>query len=83
MMTVSNVLGIIIGVVLVLGGGALLVAWWSMFIVVLMGIIPIFLILIGVGALVYFFSEIKSKSEIKKEKAATSGETKTAESKTP
>jgi hypothetical protein len=78
-MTVSNVLGIIIGVVLVLGGGALLVAWWSMFIVVLMGIIPIFLILIGIGALVYFFSEIKSKSEIEKEKPATSGETKTAE----
>ncbi len=74
----SNVLGIIIGVVLVLGGVALLVTWWSMFIEVLMGIIPIFLILIGVGALIYFISEMKSKSEIEKEKPATSGETKAA-----
>ena len=72
----SNVLGIIIGVVLVLGGVALLVTWWSMFIEVLMGIIPIFLILIGVGALIYFISEMKSKSEIEKEKPATPGETK-------
>ncbi len=73
----SNVLGILIGIVLVLGGVALLVAWWSMFIQVLMGIIPIFLILIGVGALIYFISEMKSKSEIEKEKPATPGEAKT------
>ncbi len=72
----SNVLGILIGIVLVLGGVALLVAWWSMFIQVLMGIIPIFLILIGVGALIYFISEMKSKSEIEKEKPPTPGEAK-------
>ncbi len=72
----SNVLGIIIGVVLVLGGVALLVTWWSMFIEVLMGIIPVFLILIGVGALIYFISEMKSRSEIEKEKPPTPGEAK-------
>ena len=72
-----NVLGIIIGVVLILGGLALLVAWWSMFIEFLMGIIPLFLIMIGIGALIYFISEIKSKIEIGKEGTGTSGETKT------
>ena len=76
-MAVSNVLGIIIGVVLVLGGGALLVAWWSMFIGFLMGVIPIFLMMIGIGALIYFISEIKSRLEIGKEGTGTSGETKT------
>jgi len=76
---VSNVLGIIIGVVLIVGGFVLLVTWWSMFIEVLMGVIPILLILIGVGALIYFISEIKSKLEIEKEGTGTSGETKTGQ----
>jgi hypothetical protein len=76
-MAVSNVLGIIIGVVLVLGGFALLIVWWSMFIEFLMGVIPIFLIMIGIGALIYFISEIKSRLEIGKEGTGTSGETKT------
>lgn len=75
----SNVLGIIIGVVLIVGGFVLLVTWWSMFIEVLMGVIPILLILIGVGALIYFISEIKSKLEIEKEGTGTSGETKTGQ----
>ncbi len=57
---VSNLLGIIVGVVIVIVGLILLVAWWGSFIVVLKGIIPILLILVGVGALIYFVSEIKS-----------------------
>ncbi len=56
----SNLLGIIVGVVIVIVGLILLVAWWGSFIVVLKGIIPILLILVGVGALIYFVSEIKS-----------------------
>jgi len=63
-MKVSNVVGIIIGVVLIILGLILLVTWWSMFIKALMAVIPILLILIGAGALAYFISEIKSKLEV-------------------
>ena len=68
---VSNVLGIIIGVVVVIIGLVLLVTWWSMFIKGLMAVVPILLILIGIGALIYFISEIKSKLEIGKEEEET------------
>ena len=64
---VSNVLGIIIGVVVIIIGLVLLGAWWSSFAVMFKGIFPILLILIGAGALIYFISEIKSKLEISKE----------------
>jgi hypothetical protein len=73
---VSNVLGIVIGVVAIIVGLILLITWWSMFIEVVMGIIPILLILIGAGILIYFISEIKSKLEMGKEEAAPSGEKK-------
>jgi len=69
---VSNILGIIIGVVVIIVGFILLITWWSMFIKGLMAVFPILLILIGVGALIYFISEIKSKLEIGKEEAPTS-----------
>ena len=72
----SNVLGIMIGVVVVIVGFILLGIWWSAFFAVLKGIIPILLILIGAGVLVYFVSEIKSKQEIEKEKAASTEEKK-------
>lgn len=73
----GNVLGIIIGVVAVVVGLILLIIWWPMFLAVLKGILPILLILIGAGVLVYFISEIKSKLEMKKEEAApSSGEKK-------
>jgi hypothetical protein len=66
-MIVSNVLGIIIGVVVIIIGLVLLGAWWSSFAIMFKGIFPILLILIGAGALIYFISEIKSKLEISKE----------------
>ena len=80
-MIVMNVLGIIIGVVIIVVGFILLVAWWGMFIKGLMAVIPILLLLIGAGALIYFISEIKSKIEIGKEEtsASSSGEQKTEE----
>jgi len=68
---VSNVLGIIIGVVVIIVGVVLLIRWFPMFVAVLGGIIPILLILIGAGVLVYFISEIKSKLEIGKEEKPT------------
>jgi uncharacterized membrane protein len=71
-MVVSNVLGLIIGVVVIIIGLILLVTWWSLFIKGLMAVVPILLILIGLGALVYFISEIKSKLEISKEEKTTS-----------
>ena len=74
-----NVLGIIIGVIVIIVGLILLVTWWSMFIKGLMAIVPILLVLIGAGALVYFVSEIKSKLEIQKEKTASTEEKKTEE----
>ena len=64
----SNILGLIIGVVLIIVGLVLLILWWGMFVEVLMGVFPILLILIGAGALVYFISEIKSKLGIQEEK---------------
>jgi uncharacterized membrane protein len=74
--TVGNLLGIIIGVVAVILGLILLITWWSMFIKALMALVPILLIVIGAGILIYFISEIKSKLEIKKEETAPSGEKK-------
>ena len=68
---VSNILGIIIGVVVIIIGFVLLVTWLPMFIKGLMAVVPILLILIGLGALVYFISEIKSKLEISKEGKTT------------
>jgi uncharacterized BrkB/YihY/UPF0761 family membrane protein len=70
-MLVSNILGIIIGVVVIIIGFVLLVTWLPMFIKGLMAVVPILLILIGVGALIYFISEIKSKLEIGKEEKTT------------
>jgi uncharacterized membrane protein len=75
-MMVSNILGIIIGVVVIIIGLVLLIAWWGMFIKGLMAVVPILLVLIGLGVLVYFISEIKSKLEVGKEEAAGSGEKK-------
>ncbi len=73
----SNVLGIIIGVVVIIVGLYLLFfQWWSMFVGVFKGIVPILLVLVGAGVLVYFISEIKSKLEVGKEEPAPSGEKK-------
>jgi hypothetical protein len=72
----SNLLGVIIGVISILVGLVLLVVWWSMFIAVLKGIVPILLILMGAGALIFFISEIKSKLSLKKEKPSSPPEEK-------
>jgi len=76
-MMVSNILGIIIGVVVIIVGLILLVTWWSMFIKGLMAVVPILLLLIGAGALIYFISEIKSKVGMGKEEVSAPGEKKT------
>ena len=72
----SNILGIMIGVVVIIVGFILLVTWWSMFIKGLMAVVPILLMLIGVGALIYFISEIKSRVGMGKEENSASGEKK-------
>ncbi|MDI7259321.1 MAG: hypothetical protein QME90_05295 [Thermodesulfobacteriota bacterium] len=63
----SNVLGIIIGVIVIVVGLILMITWWSMFLKGLMATVPILLILAGAGVLIYFISEIKSKLEAPKE----------------
>lgn len=63
----SNVMGIIIGVIVIVVGLILMITWWSMFLKGLMATVPILLILVGAGALIYFISEIKSKLDLKKE----------------
>ncbi len=73
----SNILGIIVGVIFIIVGLILLGTWWSMFIKALMATVPLLLILIGAGALVYFISEVKSKLEIEKEKSLSPEEKKT------
>jgi len=70
-MKVSNVSGIVIGILVIIVGFILLVNWWHSFAVMFKGIFPILLILIGAGALIYFISEIKSKAEIGKEEKTT------------
>lgn len=75
-MMVSNLLGIIIGAVVIIIGLILLITWWGMFIKGLMAVVPILLLLIGAGVLVYFISEIKSKLEVEKEETPSSGEKK-------
>ncbi len=72
----SNILGIILAVVIVLAGLILLIAWWSMFIKGLMAVVPVLLLLIGAGALIYFISEIKSKLGMSKEESSAAGEKK-------
>jgi hypothetical protein len=74
--TVGNLLGIIIGVVAIILGLILLITWWPMFIKAIMALVPILLIVIGAGILIYFISEIKSKLEMKKEETAPSAEKK-------
>jgi len=66
-MMLSNALGIVIGVIVVIIGFVLLVNWWHSFAVMFEGIFPILLIFIGAGVLIYFISEMKSKVEIEKE----------------
>ncbi len=66
-MVMSNVLGIIIGVIVIVVGLILMITWWSMFLKGLMATVPILLVLVGAGALIYFISEIKSKLDLKKE----------------
>lgn len=63
----SNVLGIIIGVIVIVVGLILMITWWPMFLKGLMATVPILLVLIGLGVLIYYISEIKSKLDLKKE----------------
>jgi len=70
----SNVLGVIIGVIVVVVGLILLIIWWPMFVKGLMATLPILLILIGAGVLIYYISEIKSKAELEKEEKASAEE---------
>jgi hypothetical protein len=72
----SNILGVIIGIAVIIVGLILLVTWWGMFIKGLMAVIPILLLLIGVGTLIYFVSEIKSKAGMGKEETPAPGEKK-------
>jgi threonine/homoserine/homoserine lactone efflux protein len=67
---VSNVLGVIVGVVVIIIGLILLILWFPMFLKALMALVPILLIIIGAGVLIYFVSEIKSKLEMGKEEAS-------------
>ena len=75
-MIMSNILGIVIGVIVVIVGLILLVTWWGMFIKGLMAVVPIVLVFIGAGILIFFISEIKSKAGMAKEEGPASGEKK-------
>ena len=72
----SNILGIILGIVVIIVGFILLVTWWGMFVKALMAVVPVLLLLIGAGALIYFVSEMKSKAGMGKEEASVPGEKK-------
>ena len=63
----SNILGIIIGLIVIVVGLILLITWWPMFLKGLMATVPILFVLIGLGVLLYYISEIKSKLDLKKE----------------
>ncbi len=70
----SNLLGAVIGVLVIVIGFVLLFSWWHSFAVMFKGIFPILLILVGAGVLIYFVSEIKSKAEFEKEEKNTPGQ---------
>jgi hypothetical protein len=77
-MEVSSLLGILAGIIAIVVG---LIPWierWPMFLVVLRGTLPVLLILIslGLGVLVFFMSEIKSKREVEKVKTSPPSEEK-------
>jgi hypothetical protein len=61
---------------MIIVGLILLILWFPMFLKALMALVPILLIIIGAGLLVYFISEIKSKLEMGKEETPASGEKK-------
>lgn len=63
----SNIIGIIGGVVLLILGLILMIVWWPLFIKAVMALIPILLILIGAGTLAYFISELRSRLEVGEE----------------
>ena len=67
----SNLMGIVLGLVAILVGLILIVAWWSMFVKALMAVVPILLIVIGAAALLYFISEIKSKKAMEAVKVSS------------
>jgi threonine/homoserine/homoserine lactone efflux protein len=69
-------LGVIIGVVVIIVGLVLLILWFPMFLKALMALVPILLLIIGAGLLIYFISEIRSKLEMGKEQASTPAEKK-------
>ena len=75
-MDVSSFLGILAGIIAIVVGLILWIVWWPMFLVVLRGILPVLLILISLGVLVFFMSEIKSKREVKKVKTSPPSEEK-------
>ncbi len=60
----SNIMGMVLGGVLVILGLILLATWFSMFVKALMAVVPIVLILVGAGLLAYFISEVKSKIDV-------------------
>jgi len=66
-MLMSNILGIIIGLIVIVVGLILLITWWPMFLKGLMATVSILFVLIGLGVLLYYISEIKSKLDLKKE----------------
>lgn len=72
----SNVFGIIAGVIVIVVGLILLILWWPMFVRGLMATLPLLLILVGAGVLLYFISEIKSKLEMRQEETKTPEESK-------
>ncbi len=60
----SHIVGLIVGAVLIIVGLVLLIAWFTLFVKALMALVPVVLMLVGIGFLAYFISEIKSKVEI-------------------
>ncbi len=60
----SNIMGMVLGGLLVILGLVLLTTWFSMFVKALMAVVPIVFILVGAGLLAYFISEVKSKIDV-------------------
>lgn len=70
----GKMMGVIGGIIAILIGIMGLVSWWSHFVILLKGTLPLLIILCGVVALIFGISEMKAQSSIPEAPPSNKGE---------
>ncbi len=70
----GKMMGVIGGIIAILIGIMGLVSWWSHFVILLKGTLPLLIILCGVVALIFGISEMKAQSSIPETPPSSKGE---------